>query len=203
MRSAIAAALLFLAAPLAGQGGVQAAPGSYFRLTGTVTDAGTGRAIPGAAVRIRDLDQIARTGPDGRFDLSRVPLGPVTLVFEQPGYSPLIFAQVVEPDTPPIRVGLRPIPVVREQPVRTAHVVERHHRRHPPAPVAGVDYHALLPPCPAGRPPLPPCVPWPILYGPVEIPPALAVPQGRFSGYPIDAVRNRALQPIFPVRRPR
>lgn len=116
MRSAIAAALLFLAAPLAAplaaQADREAESDPYVTLTGTVLDAKTGQPIAGAVVRQTDTERAVMTNREGRFALARVPVGPITLSFDQLGYTLLTLTQRAEAEAPPIRVELEPQPVV-------------------------------------------------------------------------------------------
>jgi TonB-dependent starch-binding outer membrane protein SusC len=71
-------ALLLWAVPLAAQGGGT--------ITGRVVDAATQAAIPGAQVRVQGTTRGAATGAEGRFEITGVPAGTVTLTASTLGY---------------------------------------------------------------------------------------------------------------------
>lgn len=58
------------------------------RIHGTVTDAVTGKPIPGARVRLRGDTVVVRTGGDGTYDLSQQIAGEPTLQVTAPSYKP-------------------------------------------------------------------------------------------------------------------
>jgi TonB-dependent SusC/RagA subfamily outer membrane receptor len=57
-------------------------------VTGTVTDAASGRPVPGAQVTIADTRLGAVTGETGRYTIANVPPGPVTVSVRRIGYAP-------------------------------------------------------------------------------------------------------------------
>jgi hypothetical protein len=63
--------------------GAQQATGT---VTGTVVDAATNAAIPDALIHIVGLPRVARTGPDGHYRLTGVPVGPQTVQLNRLGY---------------------------------------------------------------------------------------------------------------------
>lgn len=57
-------------------------------ITGQVVDAETGEPLPGAAVRIRELDRARATDVDGYFRFEDVPIRRITLIVQFIGYTP-------------------------------------------------------------------------------------------------------------------
>ena len=74
----------------------------------------------------------ARTGPDGRFELTGLPMGARELEIEKPGYVPKLASVVVDSRTPPVNVVLNHGGVVRGRIVDEAG-----------APVPGAFIHGL------------------------------------------------------------
>ncbi|TVP43945.1 MAG: TonB-dependent receptor, partial [Gemmatimonadales bacterium] len=58
------------------------------RLFGQVRDAATGQSLPGAQIVLEDGPRGVVAGVDGRFQLDRVPAGPVSLRVQLIGYAP-------------------------------------------------------------------------------------------------------------------
>lgn len=106
---------LLLAAPLSGQSEQdQRDEVRFVTITGVVVDEISGQPIDGVVVRLNDGDRTAITDTDGRFQLTGVSTGPMSLGFEQLGYTELTVTQLAEPDAPLIRIELEPQPVVLE-----------------------------------------------------------------------------------------
>ncbi len=57
-------------------------------VTGTVTRAGEGSALPSVSVTVEGIGLSTITAPDGKYTLRRVPAGPQTIVFRWLGYRP-------------------------------------------------------------------------------------------------------------------
>ena len=57
-------------------------------VTGTVTRAGEGSALPSVSVTVKGTGLSTITAPDGKYTLRRVPAGPQTIVFRWLGYRP-------------------------------------------------------------------------------------------------------------------
>lgn len=74
---------LFLAGPLSV---VAATPATAGKVTGQVTDAATGEALPGASVLIQGTSIGAATDVEGRYTIVGAPSGPVVLVASYIGY---------------------------------------------------------------------------------------------------------------------
>jgi CarboxypepD_reg-like domain len=81
---------------------------------GTVVDANTGRAIPGAVVRVADTDIATMTDDGGNFVLNALEPGHLTLTFEQLGYTTIHLSQEFSAAGAPLQVELEPQPVVLE-----------------------------------------------------------------------------------------
>jgi iron complex outermembrane recepter protein len=78
-------------------------------ITGIVVDGETGEPLPGAAVRLRELDRGRATDVEGRFSFEDVPIRRITLSVQFIGYAPA--EQVVIPrdgETIDVRIELRP-----------------------------------------------------------------------------------------------
>jgi outer membrane receptor protein involved in Fe transport len=58
-------------------------------VTGTVTRAGEGSALPSVSVTVKGTGLSTITAPDGKYTLRRVPAGQQTIVFRWLGYSPI------------------------------------------------------------------------------------------------------------------
>jgi TonB-dependent receptor len=58
------------------------------RLFGQVLDAATGQSLPGAQIVLEDGPRGVVAGVDGRFQLDRIPVGPVSLRIQLIGYAP-------------------------------------------------------------------------------------------------------------------
>lgn len=102
------------------------------RLAGTVVEAGSGRPIRDASVRIAGLGQ-ALTDDDGRFEVPGLPAGLVELRVEALGYDPRIVpvtvqagrTTVVEVSVAVDALELEPIDVVVRSPFLESHGVYR------------------------------------------------------------------------------
>ena len=55
------------------------------KVSGQVTEAGSGQPLPGVSVNIKGLKTSTQTGPDGKYNLT-IPEGSTTLVFTYIGY---------------------------------------------------------------------------------------------------------------------
>lgn len=83
--------LAWLAPPPTAHGqpaGAPAAASRRARLTGTVTDVGTGQPIPGVNIFVVGTPITASTGPDGRYSLPSVPVGLFPIEARRIGYGP-------------------------------------------------------------------------------------------------------------------
>ena len=56
-------------------------------ISGTVTDAGTGEALPGATVRIANSSIGAASNTEGHYRITRIPAGPVQIIVSYIGYT--------------------------------------------------------------------------------------------------------------------
>ncbi len=106
---ALAGALLLVPASLVGQ--KSAVPDSA-RLVGVVVDADTGTPIPGVSVRIAEPERAASTGPNGQFLIRDLPGGPLELVISQLGYFQHRQRLDASEVPGPLRIELRPDPIV-------------------------------------------------------------------------------------------
>jgi len=66
-------------------------------VAGTVTRAVEGSALSGVSVTVQATGQSTVTGPDGKYTLRRVPVGPQRIVFRWLGYRPTEVDVTVEP----------------------------------------------------------------------------------------------------------
>jgi len=81
-------------------------------VTGTVTRAGEGSALPSVSVTVQSTGQSTVTGTDGKYTLRRVPAGPQTIVFRWLGYRPIeTRADVEAGGTTTVDAGLEPVAV--------------------------------------------------------------------------------------------
>jgi outer membrane receptor protein involved in Fe transport len=83
-------------------------------VTGKVTRAGEGTALPSVSVSIQTGASTLTTvtGPDGRYTLRRVPEGPQTIVFRWLGYRPSQAQVTVEPgSTVTVDAALEPVAI--------------------------------------------------------------------------------------------
>jgi len=81
-------------------------------VTGTVTRAGEGSALPSVSVTVQSTGQSTVTGTDGKYTLRRVPAGPQTIVFRWLGYRPTESQVNVEAgSTTTVDVGLEPVAI--------------------------------------------------------------------------------------------
>ena len=78
-------ALLALGALVAGVGAV--APAQHSIVTGRVTDQGSGQPVAGARISVVGTSLIAQTNAEGRYTLSRVPGGAITVRASALGYA--------------------------------------------------------------------------------------------------------------------
>jgi len=114
-RAALSTAALFLLFPVPG----------YAQETGTVrgsvTRAETGGALAGVSVSIRGTGVAGVTGPDGSYQLERVPAGQQTILFRWLGYRPHeAQATVTAGGTATVDAVLQAQPVALEEVVVTA-----------------------------------------------------------------------------------
>lgn len=81
-------------------------------VTGTVTRAGEGSALPSVSVTVQSTGQSTVTGTDGKYTLRRVPAGPQTIVFRWLGYRPTETQVNVElGGTSTVDAGLEPVAI--------------------------------------------------------------------------------------------
>ena len=81
-------------------------------VTGTVTRAGEGTALPSVSVTVQTTGQSTVTGTDGKYTLRRVPAGPQTIVFRWLGYRPTDAEASVEAgSTTTVDAALEPVTV--------------------------------------------------------------------------------------------
>ncbi|MEO8090684.1 MAG: TonB-dependent receptor [Gemmatimonadales bacterium] len=79
-------------------------------VTGTVTRAGEGSALPSVSVTVKGTGLSTITAPDGKYTLRRVPAGPQTIVFRWLGYSPIeTQADVAAGSTTTVDAALKPV----------------------------------------------------------------------------------------------
>ena len=90
------------------------APVDGVTLSGEVVDASSRSPIPGAVVRIQETGRAVLTDGDGRWVMTEVSPGVLTLAFEQLGYTVVTLTQEARPDPAPIRIALEPKPLVLE-----------------------------------------------------------------------------------------
>jgi TonB-linked SusC/RagA family outer membrane protein len=95
-------------------------------ITGVVTDASTGEALPGANVSVADTDQGGATDQEGQFRIENVPPGRQVLVVSFVGYqSNRVEVTVQEGETVTQDILLQPRPLVQDGVVVTALNIER------------------------------------------------------------------------------
>jgi iron complex outermembrane receptor protein len=81
-------------------------------VTGTVTRAGEGSALPSVSVTVQSTGQTTVSGTDGKYTLRRVPEGPQVIVFRWLGYRPAEAQVTVEPGgSVTLNAGLEPVAV--------------------------------------------------------------------------------------------
>ena len=81
-------------------------------VTGTVTRAGEGSALPSVSVTVQGTGQSTITGPDGKYTLRRVPVGSQVIVFRWLGYRPTETQVIVEAgSTATVDAALEPVAV--------------------------------------------------------------------------------------------
>src|SRR5829696_6922907 len=81
-------------------------------VTGLVTRAGEGSPLASVSVTVQSTGLSTITGPDGRYTLRRVPVGPQTVVFRWLGYKPIEIPTTVEAErTATVYAAMEPVPV--------------------------------------------------------------------------------------------
>lgn len=105
---ALLAAVLLAPGPLVAQSDA----GETTDVLGRITTEGADAPIYGAVVRVEGSDRSAVTADDGTFMLRNIPLGRVTIVVEQLGYTGAVLTFEVTPDAEPLQVTLSPQPLV-------------------------------------------------------------------------------------------
>ena len=118
LRTARVAVVLFISSSaLAAQGGVT--------LSGRVTDASDGTALPAAILRLVDLHREARAHEDGTFTFGMVPAGTYQLTVHRIGYQSLTRSILVRVGMEAVVFAMRPSPLQLNATVVTGQVSER------------------------------------------------------------------------------
>ena len=118
LRTARLAVLLLLpGSALLAQGGVT--------LSGRVTDASNGTALPAAILRLVDLHREARAHEDGTFTFGLVSAGTYQMTVHRIGYQSITRSVVVRAGMEPVSFAMRPSPLQLNATVVTGQVSER------------------------------------------------------------------------------
>ena len=81
-------------------------------VTGTVVRSGEGSALPSVSVSVQGTGQSTITGPDGKYTLRRVPVGPQVIVFRWLGYRPTeVQVEVAADASTAVDAALEPVAV--------------------------------------------------------------------------------------------